>query len=491
MEQLPFVLPAPALVPGGSSSLRSWREMAPEVTQMRVLALTLMPAVLLMGQSSQYRFDATHAGRLAGQGRVPQDRAWRVDTGGKVRGTPVVTETMAVVGNERGDLLAVDPKDGALRWRRELGTGLSSPTLGRDAILVMGRDNVLRCVALEDGGHRWKTPLGENLPPRGWDYWVCSPTLALGKAFVGSGDGAVYAVDPGTGKVLWRTPTGAMVRSAPAVAGDTVYVGSFDGKVYALDASTGATRWTYDTRGAVQASPAVVDGRVIVATRAEAVLSLDARTGALQWRSPIPNGSWVITPVAVGEGMVVVGTSDEQSISALDLTTGKQRWHLNTRYRVFGAPVIQGGIVHCGTEGSHMLSVDLATGLSVGAGYAEGPVHGGPVPAGNRILVGSDDHHLYAFDTAPVEEPGASGAILPSEALGRYRIGNTTVILAKTPLAWSVTFGTNFPARVYPLGGDRLRMEGAEGALVRGAAGEVTGIRLKLGSRELDLQRLP
>jgi len=252
---------------------------------MRLIASLLMPVTVLVGQSPQFRFDAGHTGQAAGPARIPQGMAWRVDTGGRVRGTPAATADLVVVGNDRGDLVAVHPKDGRVHWKQRLGTALSSPTLLGDVVIVMGRDNVLRAFAQADGSPRWSTRLGEDLlmkgDPRRWDYWVCSPAVAEARVFVGSGDGAVYAVDPRRGKVIWRTPTGGWVRSTPAVVDGLVYVGSYDGKVHALEAETGRPRWAFDTKGAVLAAPAVKEGRVIVGSRSAAVFALDAKTGAL------------------------------------------------------------------------------------------------------------------------------------------------------------------------------------------------------------------
>ncbi len=463
---------------------------------MRLFACLLMPVAVLLGQSPQFRFDPGHSGCAAGPARIPKGMAWRVDTGGRVRGTPAVTETLAVVGNDRGDLLAVDPKDGALRWKRSLGTPLSSPALHGDTVLVMGRDNLLRSFALKDGTPRWSTPLGADLPmpgdPRLWDYWVCSPTMAEGKVFVGSGDGGVYALNPETGKVLWRATTEGWVRSTPAVVDGLVYVGSYDGKVHALDAATGTSRWTYDTKGAVLAAPAVAEGRVVVGSRSAAVFSLDAKTGALQWRSVIPNGCWVVAPAAIAEGLAVVGTSDERYLAALDLATGKERWRLDTHHRVFSAPLIQGGLVHVGTEGAYAQTVELATGLALGGEFAEGPIHGGPVPIGDRLLMGSDDHHLYGYRTEPAPSPGPSGATLPADASGCYGIRSLTLTLAPAGPHWSVVLGSGIPTRVFPLGGDRLRLiDGGEGTLVRNAEGQIIGLKIRRNGRDLELKRLP
>ena len=49
------------------------------------------------------------------------------------------------------------------------------------------------------------------------------------------------------GELLWRYQTDGAVDSSPTVANGVAYVGSVDGHLYALDAGTGAILWSYKT----------------------------------------------------------------------------------------------------------------------------------------------------------------------------------------------------------------------------------------------------
>ena len=59
--------------------------------------------------------------------------------------------------------------------------------------------------------------------------------LAGGVLFTGVGTpGALHALDPATGEVLWTYQTGDYINSTPAVINGWVYVGSFDHNLYAF-----------------------------------------------------------------------------------------------------------------------------------------------------------------------------------------------------------------------------------------------------------------
>ncbi len=76
-----------------------------------------------------------------------------------------------------------------------------------------------------------------------------SPAIVDGVAFVGSTDGAMYAVDVETGTQKWKFQTDARITSSPAVSGGVVYFTSFDGKFYAVHAATGRAKWIFQTEG--------------------------------------------------------------------------------------------------------------------------------------------------------------------------------------------------------------------------------------------------
>src|SRR3954466_6967971 len=79
--------------------------------------------------------------------------------------------------------------------------------------------------------------------------------------------------------LAWRAPTDGDVVSSPAVAGGVVYIGSGDGALYALDLYTGARRWRYDAGSPVSSSPAVGGGLVFATARDGSIFAVDAATG--------------------------------------------------------------------------------------------------------------------------------------------------------------------------------------------------------------------
>ncbi|HUS92011.1 MAG TPA: PQQ-binding-like beta-propeller repeat protein [Phycisphaerae bacterium] len=86
-------------------------------------------------------------------------------------------------------------------------------------------------------GKLWSVELGGKLT---------QPVVADGKAFVSSIDQqTLYALDAGSGKVLWKHIAGGKIDSSPTLHKGTVLFGCADGWVYCLRAEDGALAWRY------------------------------------------------------------------------------------------------------------------------------------------------------------------------------------------------------------------------------------------------------
>ncbi|HRF50025.1 MAG TPA: PQQ-binding-like beta-propeller repeat protein [Anaerolineales bacterium] len=76
--------------------------------------------------------------------------------------------------------------------------------------------------------------------------------------YVPAGANGLYALNAGTGAVLWRV-TGVTFNATPAYSGGFVYAGSADGRLFKVDAATGATT-TYTAGSPLNRGILIADG---------------------------------------------------------------------------------------------------------------------------------------------------------------------------------------------------------------------------------------
>ncbi|UCC73157.1 MAG: PQQ-binding-like beta-propeller repeat protein [Gemmatimonadota bacterium] len=366
------------------------------------------------GPDGMFRGGPAHVGVYPGSHASEHGQvAWAFQTGGPVRGSPLVDGDLVLVGSGDGRFYAIDRESGEERWRYEAGAAVHSSAAVHGGLVYFGdRSNAFYALDRRTRRERWRVETGADHPwdwgHEGWDYFTSSPVVAGDLIVVGSGDGNVYAFDAATGTERWRAPTGGRVRSSPAIADGLAYIGSADGVLYAVDLETGSVRWRFETEGAslnsaefgfdrrtIQSSPAVAGGRVFLGSRDGKFYAVQALSGELAWRFD-HSTPWVISSPAIYQGAAIVGTSDGLFLHAMDMETGEEVWRFETGDRVFSSPAVSGGVVYVGVHSGRFLALDAARGVLRWELRFGGAVMSSPVVHESRAYFGCDDGSVYA-----------------------------------------------------------------------------------------------
>jgi outer membrane protein assembly factor BamB len=227
-----------------------------------------------------------------------------------------IDETGAVPAPQAPSFVAVDRRDGTLRWKdASPGAGLvdgqwSSPTVievaGSKQVLFPAGDGWLYSFAPAKGELLWKFD-GGGAAPR--NAFVATAVEHEGLVYLasgrdpeqGSGPGTLWCLDPAVpahasegARIRWRfgpsaeratepappggRAPGSFSRSISTVAidGDIVYAADIDGYLVAIDVGTGRELWRHDMLAPVWASPLVAGGAVYISDTDGEVAVLEA-----------------------------------------------------------------------------------------------------------------------------------------------------------------------------------------------------------------------
>lgn len=183
-------------------------------------------------------------------------------------------------------------------------------------------------------------------------------------------------------KELWRHNVGS--------AGDFVFQAATLGSaVFAADSKGWVTRlevggdkgnsvresWRVDAAPGLTGGVAVDERLVVVGTIKGEVIALSALDGKPLWRSAL--SAEIISPAAIGEGVVVVRSGDNR-LYGLDATTGQRKWSYqrpipSLSVRTTAAPVIADQLAFAGFPGGKVVAVNLRTGVAVWEGTVSLP----------------------------------------------------------------------------------------------------------------------
>ena len=248
-------------------------------------------------------------GVLHAVGAADGKARWTFKTGAEIKSSPVVVGDRVLIGSVRRAPLLPGPRGKARLEGRDQGAGARDAGGRNGVAYVAGCDEILRAIRVADGRELFTMSSGSytaaspaivgsrayygtfenevlavDLDARKfvWRYrhaernfpFYASAAVADGRVFVGGRDKMVHALDAATGKSIWTFTTRARVDSSPAVAGGIVWVGSNDGRLYALDAASGKSVWEFDAGGPLSASPAIAGGRLVIGSQDGTVFCL-------------------------------------------------------------------------------------------------------------------------------------------------------------------------------------------------------------------------
>lgn len=356
---------------------------------------------------------------------APGTRLWEFRAGGQIWGSLTHDAGTLYFGSDDHRLYALDTASRKLKWAFATGGKVrAQPAVAGGSVFVASDDGFLYAVDRATGGQLWRFDLKagdlHRRPPSPdnpyFDFLQSSPVVHAGKVYVGSLNGALFAVDAATGKLAWTTGTGDAIRGNPLIHGGRVYFGSWDDHLYAVDLRTQKLLWRADTGGVVQSTPAIDRGRVVVGSRSAKLLAYDADTGKEVWRHDYADGSWVESSAITAGGIFYVGSSDSLKLSAIAADTGRELWQFRTGGWTWATPVLAGGTLYVGAISGYpyyfegvtlrhgFYALDAATGREKWsftpppvAGYVTGGVMAAPAIVDGTVYVGALDGHIYAL----------------------------------------------------------------------------------------------
>jgi outer membrane protein assembly factor BamB len=320
--------------------------------------------------------------------------AWSQDIAGGVGpGSPVVIDSVVLLGTMRGDLYAIHSGTGQTLGWINLGEAIhGSPAVERFVAVVALANTQASLVSYDfyNGSVRWRRAYGDI---------EMTPLKVENRIYVGNLQGLFFAIETVEGNEIWHFAlpdntrlTG--IRSSPALSGTTIVFGTDDGWVYALEAEDGSLIWRVQAGAPVWATPAIANGLVVVGTIDGEVVALELASGRLQWRYQA--GSPVHAGALLDGNHAVIGTLGG-SLRALEITTGQVVWETDAGGPINAQMVAASRTGYVGTLIREILAVDLDSGEILWRESLSGRVKSSAAVAGTQLFVATDDRVLVAL----------------------------------------------------------------------------------------------
>jgi outer membrane protein assembly factor BamB len=389
--------------------------------------------------------------------------AWATNLYGAALDSPAVAydatlnETLAYIGTESGNMIAINVANGQIVWATWVGSPIrTSPAVSNGAV-YFGTFDSPRVYELNATTGAVICSIAAPQPIEGTPV-VADPPGGVPTVYVGNNDsiaasGPVLAIATSNCSLEWAFAgynmlAGTWTAAAYTLSATGVPLLVFgtadpDSTVYAINAVTGAKVWeytvdnpppgVYDIGAGTTISPpganGFADGVVYVPTKYGYMYALDLTTGALVWRVNFNQLAGI-----TGEGGRSTASLDgnnlvfgyAQGVFDLDAVTGGLIWKYVSpnKTEALSSPAISGPtgqeVVSVGELGGGVDVVSLATGAQLYRYQTSGYITASPAVSGGNLMIASSDGFLYDFAAG-----GGNEANLPTTAITSPADGST------------------------------------------------------------------
>jgi outer membrane protein assembly factor BamB len=228
-------------------------------------------------------------------------RFWSVDLkpeelrGNGFGGGPSFANDRLYVSTGYAQVLALDPADGKVIWRKGLSAPIhSAPTVRDNRVFVVTVENELNALSAEDGRKLWSH---NGIPEPAGLLGGASPAADSEVVVVAYNSGELFALRVENGRVIWsdnlasqRGPSAvaalADIHGRPVIDRDRVVAVSHSGRMVSIDLRRGDRVWEQDISSSHQ--PWVVGDYVFVLANDNELLCLTRADGKIRWVAPLP-----------------------------------------------------------------------------------------------------------------------------------------------------------------------------------------------------------
>ena len=290
---------------------------------------------------------------------------WQTKLANAIYARAALRDGVAYVGTSGGEFHAIALKDGSFVWTFPAGRGVFGEALAtHDAVYFACDNGYLFKLDRATGKEIWRYDLGDERVPRipphqlvansggfDWDFHAPKPVLADGIVYVGSGDGGMNAIDPASGRRIWRFQAQGKIREGAMIDGARLVFGTSENFVYALDRKSGAQLWRIALPGPIGAPPSMIGTTLVIGVSAGLIAGLDPATGKTNWMMQ-PWLSAVDSSAVPDEGTrFFIGSSDMRRVSYMDAQDGRVIWRTNVYGAPWATPEVSGQRVYVSAEG--------------------------------------------------------------------------------------------------------------------------------------------
>lgn len=336
-------------------------------------------------------------------------------TGGAIHGGCTIIETgdgrvIFAASNIKGEIVFFEPSGDSIKETGKItvqGSLHTQPVYSDGIIYCATRDGSVYAVdtGLNRGLDKSGRVNGEVIWQKKMEKSIFAAPVTTGKVLVVTPANGIYGFDAFNcsdrkiGQVLWGESINGVV-STPVINSGMLFVGTEEKKLLGYDYGGSRLKkvWEYVMSGACRTRPFVSEDsvQVVVGTIDGMVYSVTRASGAYRWnfivKAPVLS-SVVAAETAAGESFLF--GADNGFFYSLN-AQGDRIWEFRAGGKIRTEALVHQGRVYFGSEDASLYALDINSGRLVFRFQADGNIYGKPVIHDGRLYFGSTDGFIHS-----------------------------------------------------------------------------------------------
>ena len=243
---------------------------------------------------------------------------WSTDTGGEVKREIVLADDTLYLANADNTILAVDPEGGEVIWRFRRppmegfsAAGYADILLYEQNVIAAFSDGTVSALDRISGAEIWSADLAREIvtATQGGEVNLvdadATPVLVDGVVGAASVGGGLYGLSAYNGNVMWTRPDLDRVTGLAAANG-AIYAARASKGITAVDPRTGRTLWRSEFGEGILLDPVIHDDLIIVSDSEAGLFVVSNAKGVVLQRLD-PKRGFFARPSVHGGYLLVMG----------------------------------------------------------------------------------------------------------------------------------------------------------------------------------------
>ena len=182
---------------------------------------------------------------------------WQFDTKSKLYCNPALINEVVLVGNDNGEIVAVNSRTGLEVYRKKIAAPFySGITINESSAYIADNEGVIYSFDVDNCNVNWSYDTKSRI--------LMNPAVDAENVYIGNLKGELYSINKLSGKLNWKSDLGGLLNSTPLITNNRIIMINLNRYFSIINKENGLITKTIELEGRGKLSPVLIDNKLII-----------------------------------------------------------------------------------------------------------------------------------------------------------------------------------------------------------------------------------